>query len=295
MMEVYDSAYGRALHTQLRYARYSPPDELIDADLNNLQHLAFTALLGQFACYADGLSPADTDRVVRDLLVHDVAEAQFSADDHGDITYDLAQASGSHKQEHRRLEEILQSPVFASLSDRQAHEIVTDMDDAKLPQPQTVYGQHIELAERFGYLHSGTRAAIYARELLATKVSIDPNLSSEVTNALWMGENCLGNNLPRLLGLSKLFPSAKRFLSSRETPISWSLSTIYGYHDHIWDGYRREGLGEAHVDERKQKLEVAIQGWVRGHPYAVSGVHNGKQKIFMPELPLSDGSIIASA
>lgn len=188
MLTVAESEIGQQLQRQFRYERYCfipegvthfelPPARqaelshewtqiVLDSDADNLQHHPFTATVGQWACREDGVDEATTDRVVRALLVHDVKEVRFSIEDEGDLTYDEAHANGAEgfHREHRDLADVLIEKGF--VTEEQAHQIAADMNEGKQSAPESVPGQYIEIAERIGYIHSGTTAATYAKKML---------------------------------------------------------------------------------------------------------------------------------
>lgn len=276
MLAVAESPYGQSLAKEIRYDRYcfivgsekhtELPEilrrevsyiwarEWLDVDVNNLQHMPFTALLGQYACRLDGLDDETTNRVVRALLAHDLPEAKD-----GDVTYDDDHARGHQgfKQDHKNLREILMSEHFPMLTSVDIDEIQSDMDDSKhegATEPQTTEGLHIEIAERLGYIHAGITAGMVAR-------SNNTLNRQEQLGLVWMAENCFSNSLPRLIDLAPEYPSVTTFLTERKQQIAQTFGSILGDIENIFDMYRREGKDSFHISERKYKCGQAFDAW----------------------------------
>jgi len=284
MLDAAASDYGQQLAQQIRYERYCdiaegvahydlPPErqaavvrdwceEVLDADVNNMQHHPFTALVGQWACREDGLSDEISEQVTRALLVHDVKEARFTAEDEGDLTYEDARVQGMagfHK-EHRELGEMLRAAKLGSLTDAQIDQIEADMNDSKMAEPETTPGKYIEIAERIGYLHSGTAAALHTEQLLTETVY--STSTAAYASLLHMAENCYGNSLERLVGLAlDGYKGVAQFLLLNREAIGTTLSYIQLDEKAVWSKYEAEGKDDAYIGDRIAKLDQAADAW----------------------------------
>jgi hypothetical protein len=280
MLAVRESEVGEQLQKQIRYERYCvipegiahydlPEDrqaevtkqwceDLLDPDVNNMQHHPVTALIGQWACEFDEVDAETKDRVVRALLVHDVKEVRFSASDEGDLTYDESHAQGMEgfQQEHNALARMLVEYGF--LDEAAANEVEADMNDGKKSQPETEHGQYVEIAERIGYLHAAGRAVEAAINII---VESEPNLE-QYDRLLWMAENCYANSLARLIELSASHPSVAEFLRLRQSQIKYNLELIATTQSEILELYASDGKDAEHVAQRKQKFDHAFAAHV---------------------------------
>lgn len=300
MLAVQASPHGQALATEIRYDRYCfiagnekhadlpwPlkqevahiwAEEWLDADVNNLQHMPFTALMGQYACRLDGLDDETTNRVVRALLVHDLSEAKMEENSDGDVTYDDDHARGhdGFKRDHHVLTTMLRSGHFP-LNEAEIVEIQADMDDSKREgtvTPETVEGQQIEIAERLGYIHAGISA-------FAVAEGTDGLSRQEYLGLLWMAENCFSNSLPRLIDLAPDYPSVMTFLKERKRQIAQTFGGILRDVENIFDMYCREGKNNFHIAERKNKCGKAFEAWF-ANGGTIPGIHTdaSEQGIF---------------
>ncbi len=283
MLHVQQSYIGKQLEVQSRYERYlevpggvsqfalSPEEQaawsaqqcskIYDADVNNLYHHTFTALLNLAACRIDNVDEYTTWRTTRNLMVHDVKEVRFSAADEGDLTYDDAHAHGAagFHGEHRDLREMLTSDDFPQFTDETAAEVEADMNDSKLPEPETIFGQRIEIAERLGYIQSGANAAERAGKMLDAAW---PEIPPEFSKTLWMAENCFANSLERMIALAAIHESVQVALVGRGEKIARGIFMATIYQDQIADHYRETATAdqnrEAIVEQRQQKFHGAV-------------------------------------
>ncbi len=176
MIEAADSPQGQVLDHQIRYEKYlSLPDgvdhrfmaepeysltsimwqDLLGADVNNLQHNPYTALIGKWICIQENVDADTMIRVERMGLVHDLAEAVFNPNtDRGDVSYDEAQKFDSNvvEQEHQEIGEILSQGCFSTISPDAIDQVVVDLNDSKQGAPNTIPGQIFAIAEKLGYV-----------------------------------------------------------------------------------------------------------------------------------------------
>lgn len=280
MSATQQSIYGEALARQIRYERYCYIEEgvahldleparqteihqtwtreILDVDVDNFQHNAFTALIGSWVCEQEGVDEATTELVVKALLVHDLKEYVLDTDLHeGDITYDEAQRRGEIEfaKEHAELGEILQHETeLFGLDEATIDQIVAALNDSKLKPPQTQVGRVIELAERLGYVHSALRA-------MEVVVAGGAQLQQQ-NHLLWMCENVLSNQLPRLVELATRSAAARNFFAGREQSITRALAVLLDKHatQVVFTLYEDEGKDEA--IHRLKIRDTAAEMWL---------------------------------
>ena len=281
MVAAQQSVYGVALARQIRYERYCYIEEgvahlelgparrdevhqtwtreILDADVDNLHHNTYTALLGQAICDTEAVDHETKGLVVRSLLVHDLKEAVLDVSVHeGDITYDEAVRRGqaSHMAEHAELGDILrQEPHLFGLSEEQVSEVEHALNDSKEHPPRTEAGQLIEITERIGYMHSALRACHVA--------TAEASLHGRQREMFfWMAENVFGNQLSRLIELAPNRPSVRTFLDERAEDIS----LVFAYLMEPWttrvvaELYLTEGKDDP--AKRRAMRDTALQKWL---------------------------------
>lgn len=285
MLAAAESDFGQALNGQIRWEQFCfiaenvkhrfLPDERkqevshvwgeqwLDADVNNLQHNPFTALMGLAICRMEDVDEATTDRVVMALLVHDLKEYIFDPhNDEGDVIYDEAVSRGHEaaKQEHLELGEILRSDDFPMLSDDDVEQIIADLNDSKLPEPQTQAGSIIEIAEKFGYVHTGINANYARYPQYRGEDTETPNVE-QLDMFKWQTDNALANHIPRLVQLSSRYKSVEWFLDQRSDDIAEAILDLNGEYDQKVVGQLYTMNGQD-AQERRNKWDRAVESFI---------------------------------
>lgn len=213
----YEQYLDKLSHDNEEMAFRAWAEDILDADVNNYQHLAVTALIARTVAGFEGLSSEESEDLEMLGWVHDLAEAI-----HGDTTYDDVQKQGheAHKRENLTLLDILCDGDFP-ISDEKAAQLVSCLNDSKLADPETKLGLMFEIVERIGYV----RTALVAHK--AVRASEKDRFSPEQYNRLnWLTENVFANHIERLVELSGNHASVRSFLDASAEEIDLAIFTL---------------------------------------------------------------------
>lgn len=247
---VRESDEGKILKKSERWERYKPAymteigefEDLLGYDVNNLEHMRLTD------CIAIALVDAQNEKIPgsfsreeksilrKAALTHDLAEAIT-----GDVNYNL-KTDDDEKKELQLMRHILSQPIFEeNVTPEEVEQIISILKDKS-----TKLGEAFATIESIGYF----RTAMVAWK----KSKLPENQMSEVPkNLIWITNNVLLNQIPKLVEKSKKFVLVEKSLEFYDDRIS---EVFENMPIEIFDKYNPE-----EKEKNRQKFDTARNVW----------------------------------
>lgn len=247
---VCNSEQGKILRGSERWERYKPArmteigewQDVLGHDVNNLDHMRMTDFIiialvdAQNKAIPGSFSREEKIILRKAALVHDLAEAIT-----GDVNYNL-KTDDDEKRELQLMRFILSQPIFEeNVSAEEAEQIISILKDR-----ESKLGEVFNLGERLGY--SRTSMVTWRKSKLP---EYQANGVSE--NLVWITNNVLLNQIPKLVEKSKKFVLVERMLSFFEDRISDAFENMPA---EIFDKYNPE-----EKEKNKEKFKTARNIW----------------------------------
>ncbi|HUA13083.1 MAG TPA: hypothetical protein VL989_01110 [Candidatus Sulfotelmatobacter sp.] len=206
-----ETELGETLASRVRYTTYKPEEvtnerweELLGADVNNLDHLALTYGLAKSMVRhlreerPDFLTPHEEDVLLVTALIHDWAEAIV-----GDINYN-DKTPEQEAEEMRQLSAILGQHYDDDTTG--IRELVLEASEV-VSSPDSKLGKVFNTIERIGYMRTALRASEQARSGKAEDCAV---------GLKWLYSDVLGNHTVTLIERSEEYPMLRGYLLNQQ-------------------------------------------------------------------------------
>lgn len=244
------SRQGEILKGSERWVRYKPSqmteigelENILGYDVNNLEHMRLTDFIviaivdSQNEAIPGSFSRKEKNILRKTAMVHDLPEA-----DKCDISYEL-KTDDDEKKELQLMRLMLKQPVFKEkINEEEIEEIILILKDKS-----TKLGEIFNIVESVGYF----RTAMVSWR----KSKLPEHQESGVSeNLIWITNNVLLNQIPKLVDKSKKFVLVERVLDFFEDRVSEAFENMP---PEIFDKYEPE-LRE----KNREKFEAARIVW----------------------------------
>jgi hypothetical protein len=216
-----ETELGEILSQRVRYDTYLPDhvsnerwEELLGADVNNLNHLPLTyglakSMIRHFRQSQPGfLSPHEEEILKATALIHDWAEAIIGDIDYNDKTEE------DEAEELRHLTAILDERYTEDTTG--VKQILLEALDV-VHDPTSKLGRVFNTLERVGYVRTALRAASHVRAGTA------PDCANELG---WLASNVLDNHTAILIERAEEYAPVKTYLMNQAEVITASFACI---------------------------------------------------------------------
>lgn len=214
-----DTNNGKKLASEIRYKRYNLNDlsnkdwkNMLGGDVNNLDHIFLTYGISRaFIKYCpDQFTTEEQENLLLAADVHDWGESVIK-----DITSDKKTAA-DEEVELIAIKNIATN-IFGQLEDSELLARINFVKETIIKDSSTKMGQAFNAVERLGYLRTGLNA-------WQDSICIDETEIKE--GLIWLTNNVLLNQIPKLIEYSEIYPAVKIYLHNTQDIISHAFNNL---------------------------------------------------------------------